>query len=83
MPTAEPRRHKSDNVYAPGVRVHYFLLLAVCQTLSSSPVNGSSEGRRQMANVGIHSYISTKPSSTLSERLYDVTLQESYSCMQR
>ena len=40
----------------------------------SSPVNGHSEGRWSIANVGIHSYISTKSSSTSSEHLYSVAL---------
>ena len=38
--------------------------------LLSSPVNGYSEGRWPMADVGVHSYISTIDRSTLSELLF-------------
>ena len=42
---------------SPGVRVHYFYFWLFVNYFSS-PVNGYSEGRRPLANVGVHSYIS-------------------------
>ena len=72
VPALLESNRKSD---VPGVRVHFPLIYFWLFVDSpSSPVNGHSEGRWSIADVGIHSYISTKTSSTLSELLYSVVL---------
>ena len=51
---------QKDRSFAPGVRVHFFCFwLSVNSQFSLSPVNGYSEGRWPLANVGVHSYIIT------------------------
>ena len=63
VPAAQPDSDKHDDKYVLGVRVLFFCFwLSV--NLLSSPVYGYSEGRRPMADVGVHSYLNTKPSST-------------------
>ena len=57
-----------------GVRVHNFFCFWLSVNSPSSPVNGYSEGRWPMANVGVYSYISTKASSTSSEFSYSVSV---------
>ena len=58
----------------PGVRVHFFFCFWLSVNSLSSPVNGSSEGRRPTANVGVRSFISSKANSTSSELLYSLFL---------
>ena len=72
-----PRVPTAQDKGVPGCAVHGvcpFFFPSGCRSFISlsSPVNGYSEGRWQMANVGVHSYISTKTSSTSSKFLYSV-----------
>ena len=60
----------------PGVGIHFFFCFWLSVNSLSSPVYGYSEGWRPTANVGVHSGISAKASSTSSElpSLYSVFL---------
>ena len=55
VPAAKPDSDKHDDKYVLGVRVFFFCFRLSVNFLSS-PVNGYSEGRRPMADVGVHSY---------------------------
>ena len=57
---------KQETYFGPEVGVYYFYIWHFGNSFSS-PGNGFSERRWSMANVGVHSYISTKASSTSSE----------------
>ena len=57
--TQVPAVQQGNTKTGQGVRFHYCLLWLSVNSLSS-PVNGYSEGRWPMANVGVHSYMSTK-----------------------
>ena len=52
-----------------GARPLFFCFWLSVNSLSS-PVDGNSEERWSIANVGVHSYISTKAGSTSNEFLY-------------
>ena len=59
-----PAAERSMTITAPGVRAHCFFCFWLSVNSLSSPVNGYSGGRWPMANVGVHSYISTKRTSS-------------------
>ena len=71
VPAAQPDSDKHDDKYVLGVRVLFFCFWLSVNLLSFL-VNGYSEGRWPMADVGVHSYLNTKPSSTSRKILYSV-----------
>ena len=73
-------RRNQTVVILPGC---VFIIICIWLSVNSlsSPVNGYSEGRRPMPNVGVHSYISTQSSSTSKELLYSVVLWLCRNCI--
>ena len=60
VPAAKPGSDKHDNSYVCGVCVLFFFCFWPSVNFVLCSVNGYSEGRRPMADVGVYSFISTK-----------------------